>query len=385
MTAELLLSHRPPGGGAGVPTTAAIGSPNRRRLRPRPTNDATPPTADELAWFGELFRRMLANVDRRLHGKRDHIAFALIALIAEGHLLIEDVPGVGKTTLARSIADTIAGTWNRIQATPDLSSGDITGRNVFHGADGGAHFHPGPVFANVVIGDELNRASPRALAALLEAMEERRVTVDGITHHLPWPCFVVATQNPADIDDGAHPLPPAQRDRFLVALSLGYPDDATEARIATARRTTEPAAVAGLDDVARMIAIAAAVECGKAAVEHAVTLVRATREHPDVAIGASPRATNGLVRAARSMAAAAGRGQVVIEDVERLAAAVLTHRLVLTSAALRRGIAAADVIGDVLDRFGRAGDSLGDHDRRDGRRSGLDDIGSFDDTTHRRE
>lgn len=309
---------------------------------------AEAPADGELAWFGEMFRRILAGIDRVLLGKSDHAAFAVVALVSEGHVLLEDVPGVGATTLARAIADTVGGTWNRIQFTPDLSGADVTGRAVEPRgrADGG--FRPGPVFANVVIADELDRAAPRSLAALLEVMEERRVTVDGFTHHAPSPCVVVATTSPPGIDAGTSPLSPAQRDRFAVCLSLGYPDADDELQIATRHRAA-PATlpVADLDDIVRMIAIGSTVRCPPAVAAYAVALVRATRDHPTVALGASPRASRALVRAARSMAAAAGRRDVTADDVDRLAAVVLAHRLLLTPAAVRRQLSAAAVIDEL--------------------------------------
>lgn len=334
-------------------TPLTIGHVARNGTGPAPRADSavagSPPAADELAWFGEMFRRMLGNVERALLGKSDHVAFALIALLSEGHLLLDDVPGVGSTTLARALADTVGGTWNRVQCTPDLAAADIAGWTTDAGDADGARFRPGPAFANVVITDELDRAAPRAVAALLEVMEERTVTAAGVTHHLPSPCFVVATQGPADLDAGTSTLPPAQRDRFLMSLSLGYPDAETELRIALRDRehtTTLP--VADIDDVIRMIAIGSSIRCPAAVAERAVALTRATREHRDVALGASPRASHGLVRAARSMAAAAGRSDVVVDDVDRLATAVLAHRLVLTPAATRRRLHAAAVIDELV-------------------------------------
>jgi MoxR-like ATPase len=307
----------------------------------------------DVAWFGEMFRRLLANITRRLQGKDEQVAYALVALVSEGHLLLEDVPGVGKTSLARSIAESISGTWNRVQFTPDLLPSDITGVSIFNQATRQFEFRPGPIFANVVIGDEINRTSPKTQSALLEVMEERRVTVDGEAHAVPRPFVVVATQNPIDMDAGTYALPEAQLDRFLLKMGMGYPDATAEARIVLNRHGGTPGpldAVVTLGDVDRMISISSDVRTDPQVVQYAVSLVQSTRQNPDVRLGASPRGTIGLLRAAQTLAAAEGRIYVVADDIKRLAVPVLAHRLVIAPNAQLRGVTADRVVVDLLSR-----------------------------------
>jgi MoxR-like ATPase len=302
------------------------------------------------AAFGERFDALVANVERVILGKREVVELAVACLLAEGHMLVEDVPGVGKTTLARGLAASIDATWRRIQFTPDLLPSDITGTTVYNQRTGGFEFHPGPVFANVVLGDEINRASPRTQSALLEVMEERAVTVDGSPRPVPRPFLVVATQNPVDMD-GTYALPEAQLDRFLMRLAVGYPDHAAEvAVLAGTASVGEIPSVATADEVAAMIAEARAAHVAPALLDYVVELAAATRTLPDLRLGASPRASLALLRAARVMALASGRGYVTPEDVRRLAAPVLAHRLLLTSDAEVRGRTPADVVAEVLGR-----------------------------------
>jgi MoxR-like ATPase len=300
--------------------------------------------------FGERFDALVANVERVILGKHEVVELAVACLLAEGHLLVEDVPGVGKTTLARGLAASIDATWRRIQFTPDLLPSDITGTTVYNQRTGGFEFHPGPVFANVVLGDEINRASPRTQSALLEVMEERAVTIDGAPRPVPRPFLVVATQNPVDMD-GTYALPEAQLDRFLMRLAVGYPDHAAEvAVLAGTAAVGEIPSVATADEVGAMIAEARAAHVAPALLDYVVELTAATRTLPDLRLGASPRASLALLRAARVIALASGRGYVTPEDVRRLAAPVLAHRLLLTSDAEVRGRTPADVVAEVLGR-----------------------------------
>ena len=307
----------------------------------------------EVTWFAEMFARLATNVGRRIQGKDDQIGYALIALVSEGHLLLEDVPGVGKTSLARALAESVSGTWSRVQFTPDLLPSDITGISIFNQASRQFEFHAGPIFANIVIGDEINRASPKTQSAMLEVMEERRVTVDGIAHHVPRPFVVVATQNPIEMDAGTYALPEAQLDRFLLKMAMGYPDAAAEAEIVTARHGGAPGPlepVLELEEIERMIAISSSVRTDPQIVQYVVGLVHATRHTGDVRLGASPRGSIGLLRAAQTLAAAEGRPFVIADDVKRLAVPVLAHRLIVAPDAQLRGITADRVIVDLLGR-----------------------------------
>ncbi len=292
----------------------------------------TPLSQDDARRFQVNAEAIVDNVARFIQGKRDVIALAITCLLAEGHLLLEDVPGVGKTSLARSIAATLGMSWHRIQFTPDLLPSDVTGVSVFHQGSSSFEFHPGPVFAHVVLADEINRASPRTQSALLEVMEERTVTVDGITHVVPQPFLVLATQNPIEMD-GTFPLPEAQLDRFLMSVSIGYPDLAAEVRVLAnshkGLRVDELEAIGNADDIRRMIAMARGVHVEHPVMEYVVRLVAATRNAPGVRLGASPRGSVGLLRAAQVSAAMDGRTYVAPADIQRLAVPVLAHRIVL--------------------------------------------------------
>jgi MoxR-like ATPase len=280
---------------------------------------------------------IIRNVEAVIDGKHDAVQAALTVLLAEGHLLIEDVPGVGKTMLAKALARSVDCSVSRIQFTPDLLPSDVTGVSVYNQAERRFEFKPGAVFANIVIGDEINRASPKTQSALLECMEERQVTVDGTTYQLGSPFTVVATQNPIEME-GTYALPEAQRDRFMARISMGYPDSESEVTMLDARDTTSPltlidSVVSGVQFRAMMTA-ARSVFASPAVKEYAVNLVRATREDRDLRLGASPRATLQLVRAAKAQAALHGREYVLPDDIDSLAVAVLGHRLMPTSRAL---------------------------------------------------
>ena len=292
----------------------------------------TPLSQEEANRFAANAEAIVDNVAQFIQGKREVITLAVTCLLAEGHLLLEDVPGVGKTSLARSIAATLGMSWTRIQFTPDLLPSDVTGVSIFHQGSGTFEFHRGPVFAHVVLADEINRASPRTQSALLEVMEERTVTVDGVTHAVPQPFLVLATENPIEMD-GTFPLPEAQLDRFLMSVSIGYPDLEAEVRILAnshgGLRVDELQAVGDADGVRRMIAQARSVHVEPAVMEYVVRLVSATRTLPGVRLGASPRGSVGLLRASQAAAAMAGRPYVTPVDVQRLAVPVLAHRIVL--------------------------------------------------------
>lgn len=309
-------------------------------------------TAEEARQFQVNAAAIVDNVAGFIQGKREVIELAVTCLLAEGHLLLEDVPGVGKTSLARSLAATLGMSWNRIQFTPDLLPSDVTGVSVFHQGNGRFEFHPGPIFASVVLADEINRASPRTQSALLEVMEERTVTVDGITHAVPAPFLVMATQNPIEMD-GTFPLPEAQLDRFLMAVSIGYPDLAAEVKVLANMhagvRIEGLSAVGTTEDIRRMIDMVRRVHVEPDVMDYVVRLVAATRTAPGVRLGASPRGSVGLLRAAQAGAALAGRHFVSPADVQRLAVPVLAHRLLLVDveagAAMRASVVESVVSG----------------------------------------
>jgi MoxR-like ATPase len=310
--------------------------------------DASTPPAREAGRFWDQLR---GQVERAVVGADDALRLIAIALLADGHVLVEDVPGTGKTLLARAVARALALETNRVQGTPDLLPVDITGSSIFEGA--GLRFVPGPVFTNVLIVDEVNRATPRTQAALLEAMQERQVTIEGTTRALPAPFVVLATQNPVEFE-GTFPLPQAQLDRFLVRVQMGYPDAEGERRIASRyRAAAEPldaitpmadaTTVLGLREQVREIRVADEVEA------YVVAITRATREHPDTELGASPRASAALYRAAQASAMLAGRRFVIPDDVKGVCAPVLAHRLVVDVERSLNGVTAEAVIRGLLD------------------------------------
>ena len=306
---------------------------------------ATAATQDAIALAGDLFGAVAAAV----RGKDEVVRLSLVALLAGGHLLVEDLPGTGKTLLAKSLATALGGRFGRVQCTPDLLPTDITGTSVFSPADGSWTFRPGPLFANVLLVDEINRASPRTQAALLEPMEEHQVTVDGATHALPAPFFCVATQNPHG-QIGTFPLPESQLDRFALVLSMGLPDRAAEREILTGQGGND--VFAALDPVADPARVAAAITavhavyCAPALVEYVLDLTAATRVHPDLSTGASPRASVGLLQAARAHAVVVGRDHVTPDDVQAVVGPAFAHRI-STGAGVDTAAGAAIVAGIV--------------------------------------
>jgi MoxR-like ATPase len=306
----------------------------------------------EWAWFQRTFEALAANVERVIQGKTHEVRLALAALCAEGHLLIEDVPGVGKTMLAKAMARSFDCSFRRIQFTPDLLPTDITGVNVFNQERGDFEFKPGAIFANIVLGDEINRASPKTQSALLESMEERQVTVDAVSYQLGVPFMVIATQNPIE-HEGTYPLPESQLDRFMIRLAIGYPSAEAEAEIlathGTASTLEQIEAVADATAAARMIAVAREVYVADSLRRYIVDIADATRRHPDVYLGASPRAAIMLLRASRALAAADGRDYVAPDDMKALVIPVLGHRMIVSADAAMSGRGTETVLHEALD------------------------------------
>ncbi len=301
----------------------------------------------------DVGRRICDGVESVIEGKPEAIRLAVAVLFAEGHLLIEDVPGVGKTMLAKALARAIDCSVRRVQFTPDLLPSDITGVSVFNRETGAFEFKPGPVFANIVVGDEINRASPKTQSALLESMEEHQATVDGQTYPLKRPFMVIATQNPIEME-GTYPLPEAQRDRFTVRLSMGYPAAASELRMLDTHSVSEPldslVAVTDAEEVARVIDLVRTVYVAPEVLRYTVDLVSATRNSPALRLGASPRATLQLVRTARAVAALDERDYVVPDDIRSLTQPVLVHRLLTTPEAQISHRTPAQVLADLVER-----------------------------------
>jgi MoxR-like ATPase len=303
------------------------------------------------AAFADLFDAITANVSRVLHGKRDAIELAVMSLLAEGHLLVEDVPGVGKTSLAKALAASIDCSWKRVQFTPDLLPTDLIGVSIYQRSSETFRFEPGPLFANIVLADEINRASPKTQSALLEAMEERQVTADGVSRRLEPPFMVIATQNPVD-QEGTYRLPESQLDRFLLRIAIGYPGRVAEIEMldnqgaAAALESIEPvvtvAEVRGLIEAVKSVHVAGALK------SYLVDLSEASRRHPGIELGLSPRATLQLAAASRAHAAARGRNYATPDDVKAVSLATLTHRIMLRA---DRGsqLTPADAIREVFD------------------------------------
>lgn len=298
-------------------------------------------------------QRIAANVERVLVGKPEVVRIALVTLLAEGHLLVEDVPGVGKTSLAKALARSIDCTVSRIQFTPDLLPSDVTGVSIFNRQTNEFEFRPGPVFANIVVGDEINRASPKTQSALLECMEEQQVTVDANTYRLQSPFMVIATQNPIEME-GTYALPEAQRDRFTTRVSIGYPDPNAELAMVDEHAGADPMAtlqpVSDGDQVRGLIETVRGVQLAHEVRRYAVDLVSTTRRLPEIRIGASPRSTLHLVRASRAHAALSGRDFVVPDDLHAVAIPVLAHRLVLTAEAQAGRRSPAELIRSLIQR-----------------------------------
>lgn len=299
----------------------------------------------------DVAERVKESIGRVIVGRDEVVELALVALLADGHILIEDVPGIGKTTLAKCIARSVGGTFRRIQFTPDLMPSDVTGIHYYNQKSGEFEFRPGPIIANIVLADEINRATPRTQSALLEAMEERQVTIDGVTMPLPAPFLVLATQNPIELE-GTFPLPEAQLDRFIMRVQIGYPTEGEEDDILlrfegeSPLETLQP--VVTVDELVRLRGLVPRVHCEPSVRRYVIAIVRATRVHPALEIGASPRASLAMFRAARALAAIRGRDYVLPDDVKFLAPAILIHRLILGSQSRLRGRAAADVVAEVL-------------------------------------
>ncbi|WP_300401801.1 MoxR family ATPase [uncultured Nocardioides sp.] len=311
------------------------------------------PSADgaDLGTLARVADQVRGNIERVIEGKRDVVSATLVVLLAEGHLLIEDVPGVGKTMLSKSLARSIDCSVRRIQFTPDLLPSDVTGVSVFNQDTRSFEFRPGGVFANVVVGDEINRASPKTQSALLECMEERQVTVDNTTYQLDSPFMVIATQNPIEME-GTYALPEAQRDRFMARVSVGYPVEAAELAMLQTHTSHRPLddlePVTDAAELRKLIAIVGQVYVSEPVQRYAVAISAATRRTSDLALGASPRATLHLVRAAKAYAAMAGRDYVLPDDVAALAERVLAHRLLPSTEAAMGGRTTPEILAGVL-------------------------------------
>lgn len=295
--------------------------------------------------------QVVANVERVIIGKREAIELLLVALLCEGHVLIEDVPGVGKTMLARSMAISLGGAFKRLQCTPDLLPNDVIGVSVFNQQTNEFEFRPGPVFVNILLADEINRATPRTQSALLEAMQEQQVTVDGVTRPLPRPFLVLATQNPIEYE-GTFPLPEAQLDRFLMRLSVGYPSPGDERLLLTNLQREHPVnLIDQVVDGSRILDLQRQiweVHVEDSLQDYIIRLASATRNHPDLALGASPRGSLALFKAAQALAALRGRDHVIPDDIKYLAPVTLTHRLIVRPEAELRGRSAVPIMKDLL-------------------------------------
>lgn len=300
-----------------------------------------------------LCEAIIANVEQVIVGKREVVERTLVALLAGGHMLFEDVPGVGKTMLARAMARSLGGEFSRIQFTPDLLPSDITGVNIYNQRSGQFSFRPGPVFTNILVADEVNRATPRTQAALLEAMEERQVTVDGATYPLPQPFMVIATENPIEYE-GVYPLPESQLDRFLIRQSIGYPDREAEKQVIKAQLLHHPLhtleAVTSEEEIRQLQQLTAQVLVAEELYDYTLSVVAATRQHESLFLGASPRGTLALVRCSQALAIIRGRDYVEPDDLKLLAVPTLAHRMLLAPEMRMGDLTTGQVVQELLDR-----------------------------------
>ena len=305
-----------------------------------------------MATIQESGEKVVANVERVIVGKHEEVRLALVALLCQGHLLIEDVPGTGKTVLAKAIARSLGCTFRRIQFTPDLLPSDVTGLSIYNQKTQEFEFKPGPIMAQIVLADEINRATPKTQSALLECMEERQATIDGITYRMPEPFLVIATQNPIEYE-GTFALPEAQLDRFMIRLRLGYPQPLEEIVILDEQKRAHPLddiqEVASITEVRQMQLGVREIYVDSAVSDYIVRLVNATRTHPDVYLGASPRGSLALYRAGQALAALHGRDYVIPDDVKALAEPALAHRLIVKTAATIRDVEPSTIVHEVLE------------------------------------
>lgn len=327
--------------------------PSNATITTREQRVTTTPQSTRSETFSTLYRSIVDNVETVIRGKHDAVQLAVLALISQGHVLLEDSPGLGKTTLAKALSASVGGSSGRIQFTPDLLPSDVVGMSIWNRGNGEFEFRPGAVFANVVLADEINRASPKTQSALLEAMAERQVTVDRTTHELATPFMVIATQNPLD-HEGTYPLPESQLDRFLMKLSLGYPNREAELEILDQQgdgagfSIDALQAVVSTSDVSMMTNALASVHVAPELKNYLLDIAAATRTHPGLRLGLSPRAILSMQRCSRALAAASGRAFVIPDDVKALARPVLAHRVMLTPESQLAGTTAISIIDDVL-------------------------------------